>query len=548
MFSNAQKLFSKVPETIKEKGKDISWSWNNVYKPRVKEYVTPQGIMGKNVAELGQVGTKIAQEMDYGDKQNAFMKQAVPRFLEASTQAPGAAVAGATHHLFNPIKDVDRQYKTTGATNFLSSMYGFGKGVGSLYYKPVEGVVENVTGRALSNMLSNKLSQSLAKGAGKVGASVASEMASSLPVAAIESKMTGEPFSKTYPTNVAWGLGARATLGTLNKGAKAASDFMSFGSPGQVDPKALRDQIDFLKNSNEYKVAEQQSDIMGRDIAFQQYPVLQQLRQLEDQLRQSQFSDAVSEWRFNPETGQPEYIGSQAGFMNPRAKINPGSRLLRTNLNTINDEDRKFMEAFVDYSKRNPGGELSQTENAQVGKLMELFDIDPNATNKSVGSMFQRILEADDSIKGQSGAIDFNAKVGRGAQPTKGDYKQFNPQGQAAFRAEDSTNKGSTLGKGTYFDFNKKFASTFGKKVGNYNLSPNAKMMDLRGQDTLQAFTDDAISKNQELFRKTMQSRGNDEAIGAVMRKHAQDLGFDGIVSDTLGSVVWDKKLLKKIK
>jgi Large polyvalent protein associated domain 38 len=123
------------------------------------------------------------------------------------------------------------------------------------------------------------------------------------------------------------------------------------------------------------------------------------------------------------------------------------------------------------------------------------------------------------------------------------------PEGvdKVVFRAVDSTDGRSVLGEGTYFGEAPSAVERYGKDIKRFIIDKNAKMIDLRMGDSLSEFTDDAIRVNRDEFNDLLEKKGGDAALGWVMKKHATDLGYDGIRADeaAYGTVVFNKDMIR---
>lgn len=117
-------------------------------------------------------------------------------------------------------------------------------------------------------------------------------------------------------------------------------------------------------------------------------------------------------------------------------------------------------------------------------------------------------------------------------------------QAQQVYRAIGSgAGKGQALlGKGKYFAFSKDNVKQYGDTIEVYSLSPGAKMLKLDNTAAWSRFVDEAVKTYKDEYKKELIANGGDSAIGLVVRKHAQALGFDGIIGEdaTFGSVVFD--------
>jgi len=123
------------------------------------------------------------------------------------------------------------------------------------------------------------------------------------------------------------------------------------------------------------------------------------------------------------------------------------------------------------------------------------------------------------------------------------------PEGvdKVVYRAVDSTDGRSVLGDGTYFGEAPSVVERYGQDVKRFVIDKKAKLVDLRPGRTLDDFTEDAIRLNRDEFNKLLDEKGGDAALGWVMKKHAGDLGYDGIRADDVayGTVVFNKEMIR---
>lgn len=118
---------------------------------------------------------------------------------------------------------------------------------------------------------------------------------------------------------------------------------------------------------------------------------------------------------------------------------------------------------------------------------------------------------------------------------------------KVVYRAVDSSNPHAVLGDGTYVGEAPEAVQRYGKDVQRFIIDKNAKILDLRPGNSLDEFTMDAIKQNSDEFTKIAQDKGEDAALGWVMKKHATDLGFDGIRGDDMayGTAVFNKDMIR---
>ena len=127
--------------------------------------------------------------------------------------------------------------------------------------------------------------------------------------------------------------------------------------------------------------------------------------------------------------------------------------------------------------------------------------------------------------------------------------QQGYPNQNIVYRAVDSGGRGSTLGKGKYFNFNKNEAMRWGSDVRAFRLDPKAKMLDLTEPIRLQNATEEAIKANRGQYLYILKHKGATEALGEILADWAKKLGYDGIksVDSVFGSVVFKSEFLKPL-
>jgi hypothetical protein len=332
-----------VAYNLGEYGKNLQYGYNQ-WKSRPSNQIVSRNLQtrqagltnlgkvardftGGNWAKLTEMAIPIAQQTNWGAsrdpavnaRQNAFMQKVIPNLMETSRFIP-SQLSGYSHYLFNPLEGHPAQTPTGKLADLAGSLYGFGKGPGRAYYKPVEAPVERAVMNAFPKT-SSKVAQLIAKGT----SAGAAEAISSAPISALQSAIEKRPLKDVYKEQVGMGLASRGALGLAGLGLKGLANIKS--SPGTINWKAF--------------VPERKGDIHG---------------------------------------------------------------LIR-NIQMLGEDDKKIMEQFYDFSQSNPKGKLDPTESHDIESLRELFGLDQNISNKTLGKYFQEILSLSDQMEKSGGFV-----------------------------------------------------------------------------------------------------------------------------------------------
>lgn len=213
-------------------------------------------------------------------------------------------------------------------------------------------------------------------------------------------------------------------------------------------------------------------------------------------------------------------------------------------------ENVRYNAAFQVEGLRTMGGGTPKFS-VDVVKAIDAIDVSKAKSPAEAGQMILSALPKSMHIDVVENTINQWANTMQAAFVQKGlsARQAADTAAQFVYRATGGNyGKGeAVLGSGKYVAYSQDAVKKYGDTIEEYVLSPGAKIMDLQDASALTRFTEQAISENRDLYAKLLQDKGADSALGTVMRKQAEKLGFDGIRGDdeAFGTVVFNESLLK---